>query len=41
MNCDIIKDLIPLYIDECCSDESSKIVDEHIENCASCKRLMD
>lgn len=41
MNCNVIKDLIPLYIDECCSDESSKIVDEHIESCASCKRLMD
>ena len=41
MNCDVIKDLIPLYIDGCCSDESEKIVKEHIENCASCKQLFD
>ncbi len=41
MNCDIVKDLIPLYIDGCCSEESRKIIEEHIENCVSCKKLLD
>lgn len=41
MNCNIVKDLIPLYIDGCCSEESKKIVKEHIENCTSCKQLFD
>ncbi len=41
MNCDIIKDLIPLYIDDCCSDESAKVVKEHIENCSECKEILD
>lgn len=41
MNCAVIKDLIPLYIDGCCSEESKKIVKEHIENCTSCKQLFD
>lgn len=41
MNCNIIKDLIPLYVDGCCSEESEKTVEEHIENCHECKKLFD
>ena len=36
MDCKIINDLIPLYIDGCCSEESKKAVNEHIEKCSSC-----
>ncbi len=39
MKCDIINDLLPLYIDECCSEESSKEVENHLENCEKCKDL--
>ena len=38
MNCDIIKDLLPLYIDECCSEDSKRLVEEHIGGCADCRR---
>ena len=31
MNCDIIKDLIPSYIDGICSGASKNCVEEHIE----------
>lgn len=41
MNCNIIKDLIPLYIDGCCSKESNRIVEEHIKNCEDCKNLYE
>ena len=41
MNCEIIKDLIPLYIDNCCSEESKKVVEEHLKSCSECKRLFD
>ncbi len=41
MDCNIIKDLIPLCIDDCCSEESAKIVKEHIENCPDCKAIYD
>ena len=41
MNCNIIKDLIPLYIDGCCSAESEKVVEEHIRDCDDCKRLLE
>jgi len=41
MNCNVVKDLIPLYIDGCCSVESEKIVKEHIESCSSCRKLLE
>lgn len=41
MNCNVVKDLIPLYIDGCCSEESEKIVKEHIECCDACKKLLE
>ncbi len=41
MNCDVIKDLLPLYIDECCSEESRKLVDAHLEGCADCRRVFE
>ena len=41
MNCNIVKDLIPLYIDGCCSKESEKAVEEHIRDCDDCKRLLE
>jgi hypothetical protein len=41
MNCNVIKDLIPLYIDGCCSEESATAVLEHIQECPSCKKLLE
>lgn len=41
MNCDIVKDLIPLYIDGCCSEESKNAVEEHIRDCEDCKKLVE
>ena len=38
MKCNVILDLIPLYVDDCCSEESSKLVQEHLESCESCQR---
>ncbi|SHM88525.1 zf-HC2 domain-containing protein [Ruminococcus flavefaciens] len=36
-NCDMIKDLLPLYADDICSEESRKAVEEHIKSCPDCK----
>ena len=41
MNCDIVKDLIPLYIDGCCSEKSRNTVEEHIKACDDCKLLLE
>ena len=41
ISCNIIKDLIPSYIDQICSDESKQAVDEHISTCKACKAYME
>lgn len=41
MNCNIVKDLIPLYIDGCCSEESENMVEEHMKDCDVCKKLFE
>lgn len=41
MKCDVIQDLIPLYIDGCCSTESIKLVEAHLEGCDACRSICD
>ena len=38
MKCKIICDLLPMYIDEVCSDETKEVVEEHLETCSECRR---
>lgn len=37
ITCDIVKDLLPLYYDQVCSEDSKKVVEEHLEHCDKCK----
>lgn len=37
-HCEIIRDLLPLYIDSVCSEESRNLVEAHINKCENCKR---
>ena len=37
ISCEIIKDLLPLYHDGVCSDDSRAMVEEHLLECDSCK----
>lgn len=41
MNCNIIRDLIPLYIDGCCSEESREEIKKHLECCRECKSFYE
>ena len=38
INCSLIKDLLPLYIDELCSNESTEIIKNHLEVCEECNK---
>lgn len=38
-SCNIVRDLIPLFIDGVCSKESTGMVEEHLEECEDCRRL--
>jgi len=37
ISCEIIKDLLPLYHDGVCSNDSKTMVEEHLAFCDSCK----
>lgn len=41
MDCEIIEDLMPLVLDECCSEKTAEAVREHIESCAECRRAFE
>ena len=41
MNCNVIQDLMVLYADDCCSEESKAIVEEHIKSCDKCKKAFE
>lgn len=37
VNCDIIQDLLPLYVDDVCSQSSKQAIEIHLESCSNCK----
>lgn len=39
-DCDVIRDLLPLYADDVCSPRSRGMVEEHLQECASCRDLL-
>ena len=39
--CEVIRDLLPLYTDEVCSETSRALVEEHLRECPSCTALLD
>ena len=39
-HCDMIRDLLPLYADQACSDESRRVVEEHLQECPDCKNML-
>lgn len=39
--CGIIKDLLPLYVDHVCSDESKELIDQHLLECENCKSYLN
>lgn len=41
ITCNVIKDLLPLYIDNVLSEDSSKLVKDHINTCESCRAYYD
>ena len=41
MKCEIIKDLLPSYIDELTSNESNKEIENHIKTCSKCRAELE
>lgn len=40
IKCSIIKDLLPSYVDDLCSDDTKALVDEHISACVDCAKIL-
>lgn len=40
LNCNVIWDLLPLYADQICSDESRELVEGHLAKCRDCSLLL-
>ncbi|WP_047833155.1 DUF3955 domain-containing protein [Robinsoniella sp. RHS] len=36
INCEVVKDLLPLYHDNVCSEDSRKLIEEHLSTCLKC-----
>jgi predicted anti-sigma-YlaC factor YlaD len=41
INCNIIKDILPLYVDGVVSDDTKEMVEEHLEHCEECKKEIE
>ena len=37
IKCEVIRDLLPLYHDDVCSEESKKLVEGHLASCENCR----
>lgn len=41
MNCNVIKDLLPLYVDEVLSEDSKALVEAHLADCPDCNAALE
>ena len=39
-DCDVIRDMLPLYADRACSEKSREMVEEHLQECLDCRNLV-
>ena len=40
LSCKVIEDMLPIYYDGVCSDESAALVEEHLKDCPLCSRAL-
>ena len=40
ISCEVARDLLPLYCDDVCSQESRILIEEHLKNCSDCDALL-
>lgn len=41
INCNIIRDILPLYTDNVVSEDTKILVESHLENCSDCTRILN
>ena len=40
INCSIVDDLLPLYLEDMCSEDSAAALEEHLQECAACREKL-
>lgn len=40
-DCEIIRDMLPLYADDICSTSTKELVENHLKNCNECQKILD
>ena len=40
ISCNIIEDLLPLYYDNVCSEESRRLLEDHLSGCVQCREML-
>ena len=38
ISCSVIRDILPLYVENMVSEDTKEIVEEHIKDCEECKK---
>ena len=38
--CKVVEDILPMYYDKICSEESTALVEEHLKDCPFCSRML-
>lgn len=41
ITCDVIQDLLPSYVDGILSEDSRELVEEHMETCEGCRKMLE
>ena len=41
ITCDVIEDLLPLYVDDVASGDSRTLIEEHLNECESCRKTLE
>ena len=39
--CEVIRDLLPLYVDDVCSGTSRELIEEHLQDCPECSAILE
>ena len=40
LSCKVIEDMLPMYYDKVCSEESAALVEEHLKSCTHCSQML-
>ncbi len=39
--CEVIRDLLPLYVDDVCSGTSRELIEKHLQDCPECSAILE